>query len=116
MTKEELFELIKAGFTKDEIVNLVGTKEFIADQKEPEDDSKEVANSENKGDNKEAVTEASNEVNDEIFNKLNESIATFTKKLESFNVMNAEQDRENKGNESLEDLLARVLTPDGKEL
>lgn len=109
MTKEELMSLVKAGFTKEEIISLSATKEFTV--QEPEVESKEVSEAEEV---KEVVEAQAN--NEDALSKVNEAIESFTKKLESFNITNAEMVHENKGEEGLEDILARVLLPDGKEI
>lgn len=113
MTKEELLSLVNAGFTKQDIISLSATKEFKEAQ--PEEESKEVS-SQAEESPKEApvVQEATND--NEALIKVNEAIDNFTKKLESFNISNAEMKRENRGDENLEDILARVLLPDGKEV
>lgn len=113
MTKEELLSLVKAGFTKDEIISLSATKEFKTVEAQPEEESKEVSSQAEEIPTQAPVVEANNE---DAFNKLNSAIDAFTKKLESFNVLNAEMKQENKGDENLEDILARVLLPDGKEV
>ena len=113
MTKEELLSLVNAGFTKDDIISLSATKEFKEAQ--PEEASKEVSvNAEETPKETPVVAEASNE--NEALLKVNEAIDNFTKKLESFNINNAEMQRENRGDENLEEILARVLLPDGKEV
>ena len=113
MTKEELLSLVKAGFTKEDIISLSATKEFNTVEAQPEEESKEVSSPAEEPTQEAPVVEANN---DEAFNKLNSAIDSFTKKLESFNVMNAEMKQENKVEEGLEDILARVLLPDGKEV
>ena len=114
MTKEELLSLVKAGFTKEDIISLSATKEFkTVVEAQPEEESKEVSSQAEEQPQEAPVVEANN---DEAFNKLNSAIDNFTKKLESFNVLNAEMKHENKGEEGLEDILARVLLPDGKEV
>lgn len=115
MTKEELLSLVKAGFTKEDIISLSATKEFkTVVEAQPEEESKEVS-VQAEGPIQEApVVEETN--TDDAFNKLNNAIESFTKKLESYNVLNAEMKQENKGDEGLEDILARVLLPDGKEV
>ena len=114
MTKEELMKLVNAGFTKDDIVNLSATKEFINEAQPEEQESKEVSpQAEEPEDPKtdEVTTE-----NFSALNKVNEAIDNFTKKLESFNISSAEMTHENKGDETLDDILARVLLPNGKEI
>ena len=113
MTKEELLSLVKAGFTKEDIISLSATKEFKEAQ--PEEESKEVSvNAEETPKEAPVVAEATNE--NEALLKVNEAIDNFTKKLESFNINNAEMQRENRGDENLEDILARVLLPSGEEI
>lgn len=114
MTKDELLSLVKAGFTKEEIISLSSTKEFIQEAK-PEEESKEVIANDEKPIETSVVEEVSNQETDAL-SKVNEAIDNFTKKLESFNITNAEMKHENKGDETLEDILARVLLPDGKEV
>ena len=113
MTKEELLSLVKAGFTKEDIISLSATKEFNTVVAQPEEESKEVSSPAEEQPQEAPVVEANN---DEAFNKLNSAIDNFTKKLESINVLNAEMQHENRGEEGLEDILARVLLPDGKEV
>ena len=113
MTKDELLSLVKAGFTKDEIISLSATKEFKTVEAQPEEESKEVSSQAEETPTQAPVVEANNE---DAFNKLNSAIDNFTKKLESINVLNAEMEHENRGDEGLEDILARVLLPDGKEV
>lgn len=114
MTKEELLSLVKAGFTKDEIISLTATKEFKTVEAQPEEESKEVSVQAEEHTQEAQVVEETN--TEDAFNKLNNAIESFTKKLESYNVLNAEMKQENKGDEGLEDILARVLLPDGKEV
>lgn len=113
MTKEELLSLVNAGFTKEDIISLSATKEFKEAQ--PEEASKEVSvNAEETPKEAPVVNEATNE--SDAFSKVNEAIDNFTKKLESFNITNAEMEHSNKGDEKLEDILARVLLPNGEEI
>ena len=114
MTKEELLSLVKAGFTKDEIISLSATKEFMQEAL-PEEESKEVSLKAEEPQESKVVDEVNNQESDALA-KVNEAIDSFTKKLESFNVASAEMNVENKGDESLEDILARVLLPNGKEV
>ena len=114
MTKEELMSLVKAGFTKEDIVSLSATKEFITEKGVPEEESKEVSSQAESPEVNEVVDSPS--VSDEAFGKLNTAIDEFTKKLNSFNINNAEMVQENKGKEDLSDILARVLLPSGEEI
>lgn len=113
MTKDELLSLVKAGFTKEEIISLSATKEFTQEAT-PEEKSKEVIANDEKP--KETPVEEVSSQEIDALSKVNEAIDSFTKKLESFNITNAEMKHENKGDETLEDILARVLLPDGKEV
>lgn len=113
MTKDELMSLVKAGFTKDEILKLSATKEFTAETK-PEEKSTEVSEEAEKVKEVKKV-EDSPSVSEEAFSKLNNAIDDFTKKLNSFNITNAEMEQENK-QEDLGDILARVLLPNGEEI
>ena len=104
-TLERIEKLIDAGFKADDIKEMLNIKS----EETPATNEEVEASNERKDEIKEQA------LNDEIFGKLNASIEAFTKKLENFNVMNAEQEREVK-KEGLEDILARVLTPNGKEI
>ena len=115
MTKEELMKLVNAGFTKDDIVNLSATKEFINEAQPEAQESKEVS-SQAEEPKEEPKTDEVTADDFSALNKVNEAIDNFTKKLESFNISNAEMTHENKGDETLEDILARVLLPNGKEI
>ena len=113
MKLENVIMLINAGFTKEEIMKLDSNSELEAEVvKEAEEvkEDKEILKSE---ESKDAIKEEA--LTDQIFGKLNASIDEFTQKLQSFNAITAEQKDENK-TESLEDILARVLTPQGKEI
>lgn len=116
MTKDELLKLIDAGFTKEDIIALNSTKEFqvaaSSAGSESEGATEAVANESAQAN---TSTNEENQYN-EVFTRLNKAVEDFTKKVEGMNVINAEQNRENKGDESLGDILARVLTPDGKEI
>ena len=109
MNVDKVIMLVNAGFTKEEIMKLSSNSELEA---ETVQEVKEAENSKNE-DKKDKVKEEA--LTDEIFGKLNASIDEFTQKLQNFNVITAEQKDENK-TESLEDILARVLTPNGKEI
>ena len=114
MTKEELIKLVNAGFTKDDIVNLSATKEFINEVQPEAQESKEVSPQAEEPEDPKTDEVAADDFS--ALNKVNEAIDNFTKKLESFNISNAEMTHENKGDETLEDILARVLLPNGKEI
>ena len=107
MTKEELLSLVNAGFTKEDIIKLSATKEFTQEEAPAE---KEAAK-----EKEAAPAEESPSVSEEAFSKLNNAIDDFTKKLNSFNITNAEMEQENK-QEDLGDILARVLLPNGEEI
>lgn len=114
MTKEELLKLIDAGFSKEDIMALNSTKEFQTSSSA----GSESAGATEAVANESAQATSTNDENqyNEVFARLNKAVEDFTKKVEGMNVINAEQSRENKGDESLGDILARVLTPDGKEI
>lgn len=116
MTKEELLQLVNAGYTKEEIEQLTTSSESSVESNIPEEESKEVGTAESETIEENNTVDAGSNISVESFKKLNDAIDGFTKKLESFNIKNAEMDVENKGDESLADIMARVLLPDGKEV
>ena len=118
LNKDEVLELIKAGYTKDDI------SKFEDDRKEVE----EVSQNDNTSD-EEVTNSASNDISvdsddsiddiidkhvEDAFSKLNASVDAFSKKLESFNLMNAEMTSQMQESQSIEDIiLGSIVNPDG---
>ena len=109
----ELLELVRAGYSKDEIQALTNDEKVDDKNEEAEEEKADEVN-----DTSNLDDIINNKVNN-AFDKLNASVEAFNKKLESFNLMNAEMTstmQENK-KESIEDiLLGSILLPDGSEM
>ena len=120
MNLEKLEKLLDAGFTKEEILNLVETssEENASEENASEENASEETKAEEENASEETKTEENStmDIASEMFDKLTNSIDALNKKVETFNRTNAEMNVENKGKESLEDILARVLLPNGKDI
>ena len=92
MTTNELLELVRAGFTKDEIAHLAKAETKPAEKKEPE--------SEKKPEQGEQKTDPVNTTLEQKFDMLME-------KLEASNFMNANQPKE----ETVDDIIASIINP-----
>lgn len=92
MTTNELLELVRAGFTKDEIAQLAKAETKPAEKKEPEP--------EKKPEQKEKKTDPVNTTLEQKFDML-------MKKLEASNFMNANQPKE----ETVDDIIASIINP-----
>ena len=111
----ELLELVRAGYSKEEIQKLTNDEkvENVTNEKEAEDEKADEVN-----DTSNLDDIINNKVNN-AFDKLNASVEAFNKKLESFNLMNAEMTSkmQDQKKESIEDiLLGSILLPDGSEM
>lgn len=115
--KEELFKLLDAGFSKDEIMKMVNPGESEESQ-EGDDAGSETDTDAGNSDSDQNLDSIINDHVDKAFSKLNEAVAEFNKKLESFNVMNAEMSSQMQNEKkSIEDILkATILMPDGSEM
>lgn len=113
----ELLELVRAGYSKAEIeaMNTGEANEGVNDETEADAGSNQEASA----DDIESIDALINKHVDDAFTKLNASVDAFNKKLENFNVMNAEMSsamQEASKKESIEDiLLGSILLPNGEE-
>lgn len=109
MTKEELFKLIDCGFTKDEILQLNGTKEFNVEpqqnesQQPSEDVKKDVE--ENKGNEKAIDTSTFSN----MFDEMNAKIEGLTKTIQKSNINNDSFGEESK--KTTNDIISSIISP-----
>lgn len=109
----ELLELVRAGYSKEEIQALTNDEKVDDKNEEAEEEKADEVN-----DTSNLDDIINNKVNN-AFDKLNASVEAFNKKLESFNLMNAEMTStmQEQKKESIEDiLLGSILLPDGSEM
>ncbi len=92
MTTNELLELVRAGFTKEEIAQLAKAETKPTEKKEPEPEKKPEQG--------EKKTDPVNTTLEQKFDKLME-------KLEASNFMNANQPKE----ETVDDIIASIINP-----
>ena len=109
MTKEELFKLIDCGFTKDEILQLNGTKEFNAEpqQDDPQQSSENATKDveENKVNEKAIETSAFSN----MFDEMNAKIEGLTKTIQKSNINNDSFGEESK--KTTNDIISSIISP-----
>lgn len=92
MTTNELLELVRAGFTKDEIAQLAKAETKPAEKKEPEHEKK---------------PEQGKPETDPVPTTLEQKFDKLMEKLEASNFMNANQPKE----ETVDDIIASIINP-----
>lgn len=92
MTTNELLELVRAGFTKDEIAQLAKAETKPPEKKEPEPEKK---------------PEQGEQKTDPVTTSLEQKFDKLMEKLEASNFMNANQPKE----ETVDDIIASIINP-----
>ena len=92
MTTNELLELVRAGFTKDEIAQLAKAETKPAEKKEPEPEKK---------------PEQGKPETDPVTTTLEQNFDKLMEKLEASNFMGANQPEE----ETVDDIIAKIINP-----
>lgn len=92
MTTNELLELVRAGFTKDEIAQLAKAETKPEEKKEPEPEKK---------------PEQGEQKTDPVSTTLEQKFDMLMEKLEASNFMNAKQPKE----ETVDDIIASIINP-----
>ena len=116
MTKEELMNLVNAGFTKDDIVLLVGTQEFKSDQEQSEEETETKTNVQGDA-NKEKEKEETSPNMDmftNMFDEMNKRMDTLANAMRQSNINNANMG-DKQPHKSDEDIIASIIMPNKKE-
>lgn len=92
MTTNELLELVRAGFTKDEIAQLAKAETKPAEKKETESEKK---------------PEQGEQKTDPVTTTLEQKFDKLMEKLEASNFMKANQPKE----ETVDDIIASIINP-----
>ena len=107
MNYGEVKELLDKGFTVDEIRSFMDTKQEEPKQKEPE--KKEPEQKENNSQNQQVI--------DEKFNKLSESVEKLTKLIQGNNRLKDSFDKpgEDDINKQVDNIMASIIRPEHKK-
>ena len=92
MTTNDLLEIVRAGFTKEEIAQLAKTEKKPVEKKEPEPEKKQ---------------EQGEQKTDPVNTTLEQKFDMLMEQLKASNFMNANQPEE----ETVDDIIAKIINP-----
>ena len=114
MTKQELFDLINAGFTKEDILKLNASKEFndtpLKDESNAKDeDAQNDVVEEKKEEKKEEKADNSTFAFSNMFDEMNAKIESLTKAVRTNNIMSDNFGEESK--KTTDDIISSIILP-----
>ena len=111
MKKEELLKLVNAGFTKDDIIKLMGVDEdTVSEESSVNNDVSTDNTTVEEGEVNVANTEVNLDTFTNMFDEMNKRLESMTKAIQSNNVLNASVDSVEK-KKTNEDIISSIILP-----
>lgn len=112
MNKDELMKLVNAGFSKDDIMNLLADEPEVKKEEASEETSEEVLEEKvNTSESKEVDVNTFTDTFNEMLKRMNDSVDGFTKKVQEFNINNAQMQGDTTSNRSIDDIFNDIILP-----
>ena len=104
-------KLVNAGFNKDEIMNLLADEPEEKKEEASEETSEEVVEKANTSESKEVDVNTFTDTFNEMLKRMNDSVDGFTKKVQEFNINNAQMQGQTTSNRSIDDIFNDIILP-----